>query len=125
MKIKKIVIKGIVQGVGFRPFIYRIGRDNNLRGYVKNMGNYVEIVVAGEDRDIKNFLRDIKNKKPPLAKIEKIEVSDYNGPFNYRNFVIEGSDSKTDGDGGTVPPDVSICEECLREMWDKNNRRYR
>lgn len=124
MKIKKIIIKGIVQGVGFRPFIYRIGKENNLRGYVKNMGNYVEIVVAGEDKDIKNFLKDIKNKKPPLAHIEKIVVLDYKAPLHYRDFVIEGSDSKTDEDGGTVPPDVSICEECLKEMWDRNNRRY-
>ncbi|HIC99482.1 MAG TPA: carbamoyltransferase HypF, partial [Pyrodictiaceae archaeon] len=125
METKKIIVKGVVQGVGFRPFIYRIGRENNLKGYVKNMGNYVEIVVSGEEEDIRNFLRDIRDKKPPLAQIEKMEVLDYSLPLLYRDFVIEGSGGRVEEDGGTVPPDVSICEECLREMWDRRNRRYR
>jgi len=125
METKKIIVKGVVQGVGFRPFIYRIGRENNLKGYVKNMGNYVEIVVSGEEEDIRNFLRDIRDKKPPLAQIEKMEVLDYSLPLPYRDFVIEGSGGRVEEDGGTVPPDVSICEECLREMWDRRNRRYR
>ncbi|HID47717.1 MAG TPA: carbamoyltransferase HypF [Methanococcaceae archaeon] len=121
---KRIVVKGIVQGVGFRPFIYRIARENNLKGYVKNMGNYVEIVVDGNEKDIENFLRDIRDKKPPLASIEEIEIGDYNLPLHYRGFTIEGSGGGGEG-VGTVPPDVSICEECLREMWDRGNRRYR
>ncbi|MCW4019881.1 MAG: acylphosphatase, partial [Candidatus Bathyarchaeota archaeon] len=64
----KIKVRGIVQGVGFRPFIYRIAVKNRLNGYVRNRGDAgVEILLEGKDRGIKNFLSDLKKKKPPLA----------------------------------------------------------
>ncbi|MCD6445311.1 acylphosphatase, partial [Candidatus Bathyarchaeota archaeon] len=69
----KIRVTGIVQGVGFRPFIYRIAVKNNLKGYVRNRGDAgVEILVEGEKDKIENFLKDLKEKKPPLARIHEI-----------------------------------------------------
>ncbi|HIP17033.1 MAG TPA: carbamoyltransferase HypF [Methanothermococcus okinawensis] len=132
MEIKKIIVKGIVQGVGFRPFVYRLAKENNLKGYVKNMGNYVEIIVAGNKSNINNFLKEMKHKKPALSQINEIIVSDnldkdFN--FDYDDFNIKDSDNKEldkdSGDIGTIPPDVAICEDCLKEMLDKSNRRYK
>ena len=128
--IKKIIVKGIVQGVGFRPFVYRIAKNNNLKGYVKNMGNYVEIVVMGNKDDINSFLDDLMTKKPPLAQINEInvfdELNESNYKSNYEDFIIEKSqENKGNKEEGTIPPDVAICEDCLKEIMDKNDRRYR
>jgi hydrogenase maturation protein HypF len=126
--IKKITVKGIVQGVGFRPFVYRIAKNNNLRGYVKNMGNYVEIVVMGNKDNINSFLDDLMTKKPPLAQIDEINVFDELDElkFNYEDFIIEKSqENENNEEEGTIPPDVAICEDCLNEIMDKNDRRYR
>ncbi len=128
--IKKIIVKGIVQGVGFRPFVYRIAKNNNLKGYVKNMGNYVEIVVTGNKDDINSFLDDLMTKKPPLAQINEINVFDglnkLNKFSNYDDFVIEKSqENNNNEEEGTIPPDIAICEDCLKEIMDKNDRRYR
>ncbi|AEH07577.1 carbamoyltransferase HypF [Methanothermococcus okinawensis] len=131
--LKKIMVKGIVQGVGFRPFVYRIAKDNSLRGYVKNMGNYVEIVVIGNKTNINAFLDDLMNKKPPLAKINEIKVFDevdeslYKYYMDYYNdFIIEKSqENNENNEEGTIPPDIAICEDCLKEIMDKNDRRYK
>lgn len=69
----EIKVSGIVQGVGFRPFIYRTAVENRLVGYVRNRGDaHVEIVVEGPKRNIEYFLRDLKKKKPPLARIHSV-----------------------------------------------------
>jgi len=69
----EIKVNGIVQGVGFRPFVYRIAIENHLIGYVRNRGDaHVETVIEGTRRNIDNFLRDLKEKKPPLARIYSI-----------------------------------------------------
>jgi len=66
----KIRVRGIVQGVGFRPFIYRIAVKNQLAGYVRNRGDAgVEILIEGEEGNIKKFMHDLREKKPPLARI--------------------------------------------------------
>ena len=70
----KINVTGIVQGVGFRPFIYRIAVKNGLAGYVRNRGDAgVEIVLEGDAQNIKNFVRDLTEKKPPLAQIDSVK----------------------------------------------------
>ncbi|WP_456472787.1 carbamoyltransferase HypF [Methanocaldococcus sp.] len=116
----KIRVEGVVQGVGFRPFIYNLAKKYNLKGYVKNCGTYVEIVVKGEN--IEKFIEDIKKKKPKLAKIDKITFEKVDNIELDDFYILE-----SDGFGGNsiIPPDVAICEECLKEMFDKNNRRYR
>ena len=71
MKSTKILVQGIVQGVGFRPFVYRVATELKLKGYVRNLGNVVEIVLQGENKNIEQFLYDLKNKKPPISKLQK------------------------------------------------------
>jgi len=122
----KIKVKGIVQGVGFRPFVYRIAKKNQLTGYVKNMGNYVEIVVEGKEEDIKNFINELKNKKPPLSKIDELTIEKlHQSRKTFENFKIIKSETNEEEEEGTIPADVAICEDCLKEMFDKKDRRYR
>ncbi len=122
---KAILIRtiGIVQGVGFRPFIYRIAVASNLKGYVKNRGGAeVEIYVEGRDKEIQKFIREILTNKPPSAKIEKMKIIEVE-PKGYEDFVIEQSERK----GVTlsmIPPDFSICNECLKEILDLRSRWY-
>ena len=121
----RIDVKGIVQGVGFRPFIYRIAVENNLRGYVKNLGDAgVEILLEGPENQIKRFLEGLKEKKPPLAQIYEVTVAKLHGEDEYSNFAIHKSSSETEHSGSVIPPDVAICPECLTELRQHNDRRH-
>ena len=121
----KILVKGIVQGVGFRPFIYRIAVSNNLNGYVRNKGDAgVEILLEGREDDIKDFLMDLKEKKPPLADIYDVIVTPLSGENIYDRFIIHRSSKKTELPGSVIPPDIAICDECLRELRDPKDPRY-
>lgn len=115
----KIKIKGIVQGVGFRPFIYRVANQLNLKGYVKNTPEGVEIVI---DKKINNFLSYIKKNHPPLARIERIDVKDVDFRKLKKFKIVKSSKGRVKTI--SIPPDISICEECLEEMSDRRNRRY-
>ena len=115
----KIFIEGIVQGVGFRPFIYKLANEFGYKGYVLNNGEGVEIDIEGEDID--SFIGAIKNNLPPLAKIDKISIK-HLPPKHYKNFEIKHS--KSTSKTTFISPDISICEDCLKEMFDKENRRY-
>jgi len=123
MDLKRIDVKGIVQGVGFRPFVYRIAKENGLKGYVKNMGNYVEIVVSGNFNDIDTFLSDLKTKKPTLSQINDIKITNIYSNEIYKDFTIKLSENTKNEEEGTVPPDISICDDCLKEIMDNKNRR--
>lgn len=121
----KILVSGIVQGVGFRPFVYRIAVENCLNGYVRNRGDScVEIFVEGEESNIKRFLRDLVEKRPPLAHIHEIITIPIKGSVKYRGFTIRKSSTQVEASGSIIPPDVAICNECLREMRDPTNPRY-
>lgn len=117
-----IIIKGIVQGVGFRPFIYKIALENNLYGSVYNTSNGVYIDVEGKKKDIDIFIKDIGKKAPVLSKIEDIYVEGRNF-IGYKGFGI--IDSK-DEDGITlISPDIGICEDCIDDIKNSiENRRY-
>ena len=115
----KIYIEGIVQGVGFRPFIYKLANEFGYKGYVLNDGKGVEIDIEGED--INSFVTAIKNNLPPLAKIDKISLK-YLPLKNYKAFEIKHS--KSTSKTTFISPDISVCEDCLKEMFDKNDRRY-
>jgi len=115
-------VYGVVQGVGFRPFVYRIARKHGLKGYVLNMGDRVEIVVEGEDVSIERFLHELLKRKPPLCRIRRIEPSTP-PPILLEEFRIEHS--RDDGaHSSTLPPDVAMCDECLSEMLNPLDRRY-
>ncbi len=120
----EIRVSGIVQGVGFRPFVYRAGVENRLTGYVRNRGDaFVEIVVEGKDADVKAFLRDLKGKKPPLARIHDVKTKFSEGKNEFDRFSILKSSGEAAFSGSVIPPDVSICEACLCELRDSGDRR--
>jgi hydrogenase maturation protein HypF len=121
----KINVTGIVQGVGFRPFIYRIAVQNGLAGYVRNMGDAgVEILLEGNAQSIQNFLRDLKEKKPPLAQIHDVITAKLTGKNEHAKFVIYKSSEETELSGSVIPPDIAICNDCLRELRDPKDPRY-
>ena len=121
MKALMILTQGIVQGVGFRPYVYRLAADLNLKGYVRNLGNVVEIVIEGEKTD--DFVKRLPQELPPIAKIDSMEVGEIK-PENYYDFeVIESGDSYSGV--SVIPPDIAICDKCLEEIRDPQNRRYK
>ncbi len=119
MKRIHIKVKGVVQGVGFRPFIYNLAKSLNLNGYVTNTSKGVTIEIEGEN--VEEFLNRLQNEPPPLAKIYSIDTEEL-PPNNYQNFEIIES---IDDTGFThISEDVSICDECLRELFTPSDRRY-
>jgi len=124
MKIRKnIIIKGIVQGVGFRPFIHKLVQNYNLSGWVLNSNQGVEMDIEGKREELNNFISDIKKKLPPLARIEKIEVNQL-PLIGYKGFSIKKSIVKEEDGFVLVSPDISICKDCLQELFDSHNRRF-
>ncbi|PNX47381.1 MAG: carbamoyltransferase HypF, partial [Thermoplasmata archaeon M8B2D] len=113
----KIVFEGIVQGVGFRPTIYRIARGMCLKGYVLNKGSEVEVII---DRDKDKFIEEVKKNLPSIAKITSIKTFKDNRIFD--DFQILHSEKGNRH--SQVPPDVGICDECISELLDKKNKRY-
>ena len=120
---KKIHVYGIVQGVGFRPFVYRIAHEHGLRGYILNFGNGVEIWIEGDDKRIDGFLHDLNTENPPLSKIDKIVIED-TSQKGFDDFTIKKSKKSSSIKSSIIPPDVNICESCLREMFNPSDRRY-
>lgn len=121
----KVNVTGIVQGVGFRPFVYRTALLHGLNGYVRNRGDAgVEILLEGEEQEINNFLKDLDAKKPSLAQIHKIITSKLEGRNEYRNFTIEKSSEETELSGSVIPPDIAVCDDCLREFRNPEDPRF-
>ncbi|WP_243404808.1 carbamoyltransferase HypF [Thermobrachium celere] len=126
MKLKRanIVVNGIVQGVGFRPFIHKLISEYELKGWVKNTSSGVVIEVEGELDKIHCFVEDIKIKKPKLSVIESINLTVYDELLGYNEFrIIESTNDTTKFT--LISPDVAICDDCLRELNDKNDKRYK
>lgn len=117
-----IFVRGAVQGVGFRPFVYRIANENKLHGYVLNSSAGVKIEVEGNQISLNDFLFKLQNEKPRLAIINSIE-SFYLPVIGYKNFVIKNSTENIEPTT-LILPDFAICDDCLREMFDPNDRRY-
>lgn len=118
-----ISVKGIVQGVGFRPFIYQLATKHNLRGWVCNTSEDVRIEVQGEANDIEQFLLGIREQAPPLSHIEDIVVNQ-GSPANYEKFEIRPSIAE-EGKYQIISPDIATCRDCLGEIFDLEDRRYR
>jgi hydrogenase maturation protein HypF len=122
MKTYRIKIQGIVQGVGFRPFIFKLAEKYHLNGYVTNSPSGVEIEINCSGSKVLNaFVRDIELQCPPLAHIVSIEKekTDYR---DFDHFTIEPS--KTGGGITLVPTDTAVCHDCLHEISDPSDRRY-
>ena len=116
-------MRGVVQGVGFRPFVYRLAHEHNLKGWVRNTSGNVEITVEGDEESLKNFLTDLEAKAPPLARIEKVEAT-FHPPKGYTKFEIRESLSQEEK-YQLVSPDIATCEDCRREIFSPTDRRYR
>jgi len=120
---KQIEINGIVQGVGFRPFVYQLATAHGLRGRVSNTSDGVSIEVEGDQTAVEAFIRDLTGKAPPLSRITRIESED-TPSTGFPDFSIGNSRSK--GRRHTlISPDMSICDDCLAELLDPGDRRYR
>ncbi|GAB4383366.1 MAG: carbamoyltransferase HypF [Elainellaceae cyanobacterium] len=118
----RILLRGAVQGVGFRPFIYRLATELDLVGWVNNSAQGVVIDVEGERSQLDTFLRQIERDKPPQSLIQQIESSILD-PIGYSTFEIRAS---VDGEKtALVLPDLATCSDCLQDILDPTNRRYR
>lgn len=123
MKAAQVKVYGVVQGGGFRPFVYRLAREHDLRGWVCNTSGGVDIDVEGQAAGLKGFLDDLGKKAPPVIRIERTEVT-YHKPNTFDAFRILESRPEPDV-YQLLPPDVSTCDACLKELRDPKNRRFR
>jgi len=120
---RKIQIKGIVQGVGFRPFVYSLAISNNITGWVRNSSKGVEIEINGNEIQVNNFISELTTSPPPLSRIDEFQVKDIE-TNNYQEFKIVASNS-IEGEFIPISPDFSICNDCLRELFNPDDHRFR
>jgi len=120
-----VKVRGVVQGVGFRPFVYRAAVRNHLSGYVRNRGDAgVEILVEGEKENVDSFMEDLKTEKPPLAKIFELIAEQMSGSAQHKRFSILKSSEEVELSGSVIPPDVAVCDQCLKELRDSSDKRH-
>jgi len=120
---RQIIVKGRVQGVGFRPFVWRLAKEAGLTGNVLNNGTGVSIAVWGSDADLFAFERALMKSPPPLAQIDSVTGSPLAGQGNQNGFhIVQSADSEINTQ---ITPDAATCPDCLTEMRDPSDRRYR
>ncbi len=105
-------VRGIVQGVGFRPFVYRLAAMHHLFGWVRNTSGKVEIEVEGNKTEIRKFLQELETQAPTMARIEHIQTT-FSSPLGYTDFQIKESLTQKDK-YQLVSPDIATCEDCRR-----------
>jgi hydrogenase maturation protein HypF len=118
----RLSVRGVVQGVGFRPFVHRLANRYHLAGWVRNASGDVQIHVEGRPVDLAKFLQHLSTDAPPLARIDELH-SEACAPANLTAFTI--LESRSDGGRQPVSPDVALCAACERELFDGSNRRHR
>jgi hydrogenase maturation protein HypF len=123
IKSASISVRGIVQGVGFRPFVYGLAVKHSLKGWVYNTSEDVRIEVEGEAEAVEQFELELKTEAPPLAHIEAVTI-EHHAPRGYKNFEIRYS-QKQEGKYQLISPDVATCQACLGELLNAEDRRYR
>ena len=120
----RVDIRGAVQGVGFRPFVYRLALEERASGYVRNRPDGVEVEVEGTASMLLRFLDRLESEKPPLSRIDGLDVTAIQPLGHDPSFAIR--ESSPDGDRtAIVLPDIAACSECLREIQTPGDRRYR
>ena len=117
LSLAHISVRGVVQGVGFRPFVYQLAVKHKLRGWVRNTSEDVKIEVEGEAANIDKFLSGLHEQAPPLAHIEAISIKT-GSPAGYEKFEIRGSVAEA-GKYQLVSPDIATCPDCLKEILDR------
>ena len=121
----EIKVTGVVQGVGFRPFVYRIAVENDLKGYVQNRADAgVKIIIQGGRDKVKKFIRDLKEKKPPLSRIYDLKVEHKDVSNTFTKFEIYKSSQESESQGSIIPADAAICDDCLSELRNPSDRRF-
>ncbi len=121
----KVICRGIVQGIGFRPFVYRFAKKLNLTGFVRNQGDAgVQIIAEGPKEDLDKFVNFLKYDKPYLAKYEDFQVMWESFQNEFTKFEILSSSVKKVGGVSYLPPDISICVDCLKDMQKTDNDRF-
>ncbi len=123
MTVEEIRVRGTVQGVGFRPTVYRLAKSCNLRGDVCNDGEGVLIRVSGSEADLTEFVTKLQQECPPLARINELIRTPYIGKFNFDDFVISSSITNAIKTG--IAPDAATCPQCQQEIFDPFSRFYR
>jgi len=120
---KKILVRGIVQGVGFRPRVFAYAKENQVNGWVKNTSGGVEILVEGTPARVERFISKLRVTPPPLAIIDSFVISETE-PAPCQDFTIRESQSDP-REFIPISPDIAICPECRKEMFDPLDRRFR
>ena len=116
-----IFARGLVQGVGFRPFIYTIAVANSLKGYVLNLGDAgVEILVEGDEAKLKKFIAEIHTKKPLVARVDALDVKWSASITEFDKFTIAESNEKRLTVRSVIPTDLSICDPCITDIYHKS-----
>lgn len=123
MRCCRVHVTGVVQGVGFRPYLWNRASELGLAGWVRNTSSGVEVFLEGEEARIEALLRELRTAGPPLARIDAIR-SDWEDPQGLGGFAILPS-QRDRGVSLSVSPDVATCDDCLRELWDPQDRRFR
>ena len=119
----RLSIRGVVQGVGFRPFVHRLAIKHQLAGWVRNASGDVQIQVEGDPASVATFVRDLRADAPPLARIDEL-YAERCAPAGLSTFTILESRTE-DGRRQPVSPDVALCAACESELFDAGNRRHR
>ena len=117
------MINGIVQGVGFRPFVFNLAHSCHMKGWVNNFSGGVHIDAEGTRENMESFIRRLREEAPPLSSIDTFRVESA-VPIGYQDFKIKSSSSESAREA-YISPDVAVCGDCLKEMNDPGNRRYR
>lgn len=119
---KAVEVAGIVQGVGFRPFVFRLATHCGLTGFIANTAAGVSIEIQGASSEVEEFLARLPAEAPPLSRITAVQVRDMpsNGDSGFCILPSQGGTSRT-----LISPDVAVCADCLRELFDPADRRYR
>ncbi|MBN1413360.1 MAG: carbamoyltransferase HypF [Spirochaetales bacterium] len=123
MKTFKIEIMGIVQGVGFRPFVYNLAVSLGITGYVFNHSGGVEILACGSDEQLESFIDKIRSSPPPRAEISSFDMQPFTPPFEYKTFEIQPSILNRDR-FLPIAADLTVCDDCLAELLNPADRRY-
>ncbi len=124
---RRVLVEGVVQGVGFRPFIWRLATELGLAGRVRNAAGRVEVDAAGSPAALDSFARRVRTDAPPRARVERVTVealvetaaADLPMPFAIDESVAAATAERL------FPPDIATCDDCLRELRDPGDRRYR
>ena len=119
---RRIFLRGIVQGVGFRPFVYQLAQRFAVRGFVFNSSSGLTIEAEADSASLEEFLDGLRTHPPPLARIEELTAVDLE-PLGESTFEIRESQAR-EGEFVLVSPDVSTCRECLEEVQEPRNRRF-